>query len=390
MKQLTCEMCGSTDLLKQDGIFVCQTCGMKYSAEEAKKMMIEGTVEVTGTVRVDHSEKLTNYLTMARNAYNASNNSEAEMYCNKIIEIDPNHSEAWFLKGSVAAWQSTGANIRMDEFMACTKRAFACCETPESLTSLARIAYKECYNLTLAIHDMKLKHVVSFPNAWDEFLPFHKKCLTWTMQLQLDYGFTFNQFYANAPENEKKKPITLEKDANLIDVYHKTRLDIHTAGVNLWNNSFKEYKASSDGNPGDYAFERMVKEGYVAIQMVKLLIPDDTSKIKEYEKPVIIKACENLINMRQAYMELKSYTISFTSGVTTHPVKKKMTLESKEESKKDIQKCHEIIKYCNPSYEIPTSKISEKDQKSAGVIAILIFVGIVVALGFGLAKLILG
>ena len=38
MKQLTCEMCGSTDLLKQDGVFVCQTCGTKYSVEEAKKM----------------------------------------------------------------------------------------------------------------------------------------------------------------------------------------------------------------------------------------------------------------------------------------------------------------------------------------------------------------
>ena len=37
MKQLTCEMCGSTDLIKQDGVFVCQTCGCKYSVEEAKK-----------------------------------------------------------------------------------------------------------------------------------------------------------------------------------------------------------------------------------------------------------------------------------------------------------------------------------------------------------------
>ena len=41
MKQLTCEMCGSTDLIKQDGVFVCQTCGCKYSIEEAKKMLIE-------------------------------------------------------------------------------------------------------------------------------------------------------------------------------------------------------------------------------------------------------------------------------------------------------------------------------------------------------------
>ena len=58
MKQLKCEMCGSTDLLKQDGMFVCQTCGTKYSVEEAKKMMIEGTVEVTGTVKIDNTDEL--------------------------------------------------------------------------------------------------------------------------------------------------------------------------------------------------------------------------------------------------------------------------------------------------------------------------------------------
>lgn len=46
MKQLTCEMCGSTDLLKQDGVFICQSCGTKYSLEEAKKMMAEETTEV--------------------------------------------------------------------------------------------------------------------------------------------------------------------------------------------------------------------------------------------------------------------------------------------------------------------------------------------------------
>ena len=58
MKRLTCEMCGSTDLVKQDGFFVCQTCGTKYSVEEAKKMMIEGTVDVQGTVKVDRSDNM--------------------------------------------------------------------------------------------------------------------------------------------------------------------------------------------------------------------------------------------------------------------------------------------------------------------------------------------
>lgn len=46
MKQLKCEMCGGTDIIKQDGLYVCQSCGVKYSVEEARKMMIEGVVDV--------------------------------------------------------------------------------------------------------------------------------------------------------------------------------------------------------------------------------------------------------------------------------------------------------------------------------------------------------
>ena len=52
-------MCGSTDLIKKDGIFECQSCGTKYSVEEAKKMMVEGTVDVSGSsVKIDNSDKL--------------------------------------------------------------------------------------------------------------------------------------------------------------------------------------------------------------------------------------------------------------------------------------------------------------------------------------------
>ena len=70
MKQLVCEMCGSTELVKQDGFFVCESCGCKYTVEEAKKMMIEGTVDVTGsTVKVDNSAFVENYLANARRAY---------------------------------------------------------------------------------------------------------------------------------------------------------------------------------------------------------------------------------------------------------------------------------------------------------------------------------
>ena len=117
MKQLTCEMCGSTDLMKQDGVFVCQTCGTKYSVEEAKKMMIEGIVEVTGTVKVDNTAAVDNYFNLARSAIESGNYKEAENYSNKIIELDPKNSSAWEIKGNAAGWQSNASNNRLGESM---------------------------------------------------------------------------------------------------------------------------------------------------------------------------------------------------------------------------------------------------------------------------------
>lgn len=96
MKQLTCEMCGGTDLMKQDGAFVCQNCGMKYSVEEAKKMMIEGTVDVQGTVKVDNSAFVERYLQNARRAKQKEDWPETEKYYNMVEQNDPTNIEAIF------------------------------------------------------------------------------------------------------------------------------------------------------------------------------------------------------------------------------------------------------------------------------------------------------
>ena len=34
MKTLTCKMCGSTQLIEENGMYLCQSCGTKYSASE--------------------------------------------------------------------------------------------------------------------------------------------------------------------------------------------------------------------------------------------------------------------------------------------------------------------------------------------------------------------
>lgn len=94
MKPLTCEMCGGTDVVKQDGLFVCQYCGTKYSVEEARKMMIEGTVEIQGTVQVDNTAQLQTSLLNARRAREVGNWDGVEKHYQQAETLDSNCIEA--------------------------------------------------------------------------------------------------------------------------------------------------------------------------------------------------------------------------------------------------------------------------------------------------------
>lgn len=106
MKAMTCEMCNSNELVKQDGMFVCQSCGTKYSIEEAKKLMIEGTVDVQGTVKIDNSDFIQKQLTNARRAKQKEDWEETERYYNLVEQNDPDNIEAIFYSSYAKAMQS--------------------------------------------------------------------------------------------------------------------------------------------------------------------------------------------------------------------------------------------------------------------------------------------
>lgn len=112
MKRLTCEMCGSTDIIKQDGVFVCQSCGCKYSVEEAKKMMIEGTVDVSGsTIKVDNADKLERLLLLARRARTEDNTTEAKKYYELAMIEDPSNWESSFYSAFYNVMESPIARL---------------------------------------------------------------------------------------------------------------------------------------------------------------------------------------------------------------------------------------------------------------------------------------
>ena len=96
MKALVCEMCNSPHLVKKDGMYVCENCGTRYTVEEAKRMMIDGTVDIQGTVKVDNSSFVKKQLTNARRALAKEDWEEVEKYYNRVEEYAPNNIEAVF------------------------------------------------------------------------------------------------------------------------------------------------------------------------------------------------------------------------------------------------------------------------------------------------------
>lgn len=99
MKKLTCELCGGTDFIKQDGVFVCQECGTKYSVEEAKKLMSEVEKKTNKKTTTSNTITTPKLLITAQNEFDAGNMVKAEENCNKLLENDPNNYQALVLKG---------------------------------------------------------------------------------------------------------------------------------------------------------------------------------------------------------------------------------------------------------------------------------------------------
>ena len=90
MKAMICEMCQGNDLMKQDGLYVCQHCGTKYSVEEARKLFVEGVV------KIDTSDELRNLYELARRAKNDGNSVNAQKYYEQVVVKDPSSWEANF------------------------------------------------------------------------------------------------------------------------------------------------------------------------------------------------------------------------------------------------------------------------------------------------------
>lgn len=324
MKKLTCEMCGSNELVKQDGMFVCQSCGTKYSVEEAKKMMIEGTVDVSGsTVKVSSVGNIDNYYSLASNAYDSDNNKEAESYCNKIIEIDPNNCKAWYLKGLSVGWSSTLSNDRMWEAKNCFEKAISFAKGEEE-SRLQEKSVTDILELFIAMIDLRGKNYIECPspeNCDGMMNKYH----------QLE---DFSSGFKDGTEFKKLCNIQIQDATykickSIVDGFSEM---IKDRDILASNGSCKNFLIQSQ--PALSAFESIVDK-----------INDNSYKIKFYETMINMQHFDVTIVENGAKLNYSS-----CKSIDVYSMKNK------------INKWNQKIKQLDPNYIIPKSSSSSNNS----------------------------
>lgn len=186
MKKIVCELCEGMEFAKEGGMFVCQGCGTKYTAEEAKGMMreVEGAAPVSTGAPVGvpvgnpNQQQIDNLLVLASNAFESSNNQETEGYCNKIIELDVTCYKAWLLKGQAIGWQSTYGNPRVDEGANAMRKAYDFAPEEEK-ENVAKQSLRAIRNICNALASLAKENFGNSPTEANrkKFTEFHDICV---------------------------------------------------------------------------------------------------------------------------------------------------------------------------------------------------------------------
>jgi len=112
MKRLTCEMCGGTEFVKDGDFFVCQSCGLKYTLENARKMMQDDSAAESGSAaKPDESDKVRKLLQLARRAREEENGEDAKKYYELAMMEDPDNWESAFYASYYRVMESPLARL---------------------------------------------------------------------------------------------------------------------------------------------------------------------------------------------------------------------------------------------------------------------------------------
>lgn len=113
-------MCGG-ELMKENGVFICQNCGCKYSTKEAKKMLLDTT---DSKANVSTQAQFDNLVKLAKTAFESNNFAEAEKQSNLALAINAADFDIYFIKARAIISQANTEKSRLREAVNCFISAF--------------------------------------------------------------------------------------------------------------------------------------------------------------------------------------------------------------------------------------------------------------------------
>ncbi len=320
MAALVCDLCGGKLIMGSGGIATCDSCGMEHTADRMK----EKIQEIKGTVKVDNSHLIDNYLEMATNAYGADNNTEAESYCNKIIEIDPTNYRAWFLKGKAAGWQSTLKNSRLTESVSAFAKAIinAPSEVKKDIIDESKEQVK---NLATAMIKLRGNQFAKWPD--EEETNGFKSDIASILKTLLQF---INQAGVIIPLSELMAPMATTINQSVVKAFNDVIFPDYNGDPN-----------DPDDRANKYDWQRYIDRinhcTTLVEQAIKLCDEDDESDIQRYE---------NLIFLHEKAIDSCSWDLSYNASTGSNVWRKQWSLndEAKAYRKKLIKEYKAKIK----------------------------------------------
>lgn len=282
MAALVCDICGGKLIIGSGGIAICDSCGMEHSVDRMKEKVqeIKGTVSVSGPVQVDTSHLVENYLRMAENAESISNHAEAESYCNKILEVEPNHYQAWLLKGKAAGWQSTLGNLRLTEAANAFIKAYEF--APEDKKrAVADNTSEQISNLSTALISLRCERFQKWPDK-EEALSFGTD-LTEILSMRL--LFTSGTGVVDSTDNDELAQL------------------IYKAVTNAVNNKILPDYRGQENHPTKNDLETYITRSDCCIAVLELVL-----NLCNPSAPVAIQIYEKLIYLQKELIDSCAYS----------------------------------------------------------------------------------
>lgn len=156
---LQCTSCGGTTQIPEGkASFFCSFCGT----------LIEKTEPKSDITNIDESSRISNFILLASNAQESGNYDEAILYYNKVLELNPKSSEAWFGKGYCAGWSTNLSNVKINEMVKNFSNALD--NTPENIQNKIKNDIVSSINgCASAIYKLSYNHTIEYISVDDTY-----------------------------------------------------------------------------------------------------------------------------------------------------------------------------------------------------------------------------